>query len=310
MSNSASDSSPIVLNPIAVSTGAVMAGYDPYFVNNNELSGSPIVSKVLEGQENYAVWKRSMQIALSGRYKLGFVEGKYPKPDDVVMAAKWQRCNDVVMAWLINSVSEKIVGEILHANDAMAAWETLESSYAGTDLARKSELHRELGNLMQGEWSVAMYKRKLESLWQELDGLKVSKCSNAGKCACCKQADDDCKGDRVIKFLMGLNDEYASVRTHVFSLSEVPKFSTVYGLALSEEASRKARQAGKVEASTLAVQTDQANSSQFVNNQSGQMRQQSNTSYNNNQMRGKDIGRGGFGRGRSRLLLPCGGNYR
>ncbi|KAL9673691.1 hypothetical protein QQ045_029952 [Rhodiola kirilowii] len=97
---------------------------------------------------------------------------------------------------------------------------------------------------------------------------------------------------------MGLNDEYASVRTHVFALSEVPKFSTVYGLALSEEASRKARQIGKVEASALAVQTDQANNSQFSTNQNGQMKQ-FNSSYNS-QMRGTDTSRGRFGRGRGR----------
>ncbi|CAM8953513.1 unnamed protein product [Rhodiola kirilowii] len=300
MSELISDSSPLMMNSSATGSGTAVTSDDPYFVSSHELSGSSIVSKVLDGQENYAVWKRSMEIALSGRYKLGFIEGKYLKPDDTVMAARWQRCNDVVMAWLINSVSEKIVGEILHAKDAMAAWQILEASYAGTNLARKSKLQRELGNLVQGELSVAMYKRKLESLWQELDGLKVSKCTNVGKCACCKQADEDCKGDRVIKFLMGLNDEYASVRTHVFSLSEVPKFSTIYGLALSEEASRKARQTGKAEASALAVQTDQANNSQFTNNQGGQMRQYNNN-YNN-QMRGKDSGRGGFGRGKPRLF--------
>ncbi|CAM8987563.1 unnamed protein product [Rhodiola kirilowii] len=72
---------------------------DPYHVNNNELTDSSIVSKVLVGQENYATWKKYMQIALSRRYKLGFVEGKYPRPDDVVMTARWQRCNDVVMSW-------------------------------------------------------------------------------------------------------------------------------------------------------------------------------------------------------------------
>ncbi|KAL9665045.1 hypothetical protein QQ045_020454 [Rhodiola kirilowii] len=154
----------------------------------------------------------------------------------------------------------------------MIAWEVLESSYAGTNLARKSELQREHGNLVQGDISVAMYKRKLESLWQEIDGLKVIKCTSAGNFTCCKQADEDCKGDRVIKFLMGLNDDYASVRTHVFALSEVPKFSTVYGLALSEEASRKARHTDKVEGSTLVVQTDQVNNSHLNTNQNGQVR--------------------------------------
>ncbi|CAM8959948.1 unnamed protein product [Rhodiola kirilowii] len=291
---------PAVMNPNVSGNGAVVTGDDPYFVHNNELTGSSIVSKVLVGQENYATWKRSMEIALSGRYKLGFVEGKYPKPVDAVMAARWQRCNDVVMSWLINSVSEKIIGEILHARDAVTAWEILESSYAGTNLARQSELQRELGNLVQGDLSVAMYKRKLESLWQELDALKVNKCPNIGKCSCCKRNDEDCKADRVIKFLMGLNDDYASVRTHVFAMSEVPKFSVVFGLALSEEASRKARKTGKIEASALAVQTDQANNSQADSNQNGQSRQ-----YNaapTNQMRGRDAGRGGFGRGRPRLF--------
>ncbi|KAL9659180.1 hypothetical protein QQ045_018656 [Rhodiola kirilowii] len=203
MSDSASNSSPVVTSPSGVGSGALIASDDPYFVNNNELT------------------------ALSGRYKLGFVDGKYLKPDDVVMAARWQRCNDVVMSWLINSVSEKIVGEILHAKDVVTAWEILESSYAG-------------------ELSVAMYKRKLELLWQDLDGLKVNKCTNVGKCPCYKQTDEDCKGDRVIKFFMGLNDEYASVRIHVFALSEMPKFSTVYGLAYQRKHQGKPDKLGKL----------------------------------------------------------------
>ncbi|CAM8883001.1 unnamed protein product [Rhodiola kirilowii] len=122
---------PVVVNPAL--SGVVD---DPYYVHHNEITGSPIVSDVLVGQENYMNWKRSMEIALSGRSKLTFVQGKYPKPSDPVMVAKWQRCNDVLMSWLICSVSKKIVGEILHARDVMTAWETLQSSYAGTNLAR------------------------------------------------------------------------------------------------------------------------------------------------------------------------------
>ncbi|KAL9675049.1 hypothetical protein QQ045_003249 [Rhodiola kirilowii] len=130
VTESGSNLSPIVVSSIEMSSGGVSngvasAGDDPYFVNKNELTGSSIVSKVMVGQDPYATWRKSMQIALSGRYKLGFIEGKYPKPDDVVMAARWQRCNDVVMSWLISSVFEKIVGEIIHAKDAMTAWEIL-----------------------------------------------------------------------------------------------------------------------------------------------------------------------------------------
>ncbi|CAM8899731.1 unnamed protein product [Rhodiola kirilowii] len=133
-----------VLTSNSVNPAQVSVVDDPYFVHYNEISGSPIVSEVLIGQENYVSWKRSMEIAMSGRSKLAFIQGKYPKPSDPVMAEKWQRCNDVLMSWLICSVSKKIVGEILHARDAMTAWETLQSSYAGTNLARISEIQREL----------------------------------------------------------------------------------------------------------------------------------------------------------------------
>ncbi|CAM8882906.1 unnamed protein product [Rhodiola kirilowii] len=175
------------------------------------------------------------------------------------MAARWQRCNDVLMSWLICSVSKKIVGEILHPRDAMTAWETLQSSYAGTNLARISEIQRELGSLEA--------------------------------CACCKKHMDDKLGDRVVKFLKGLNDCYSSVRTHVFAMDETPKFSVVYGLALQEEASWAMRTAGKVEASTLFSQNSTEKVAQtFKNNQTS-------TGYNN-QMRGRDNARGSFNRGR------------
>ncbi|KAL9666402.1 hypothetical protein QQ045_000733 [Rhodiola kirilowii] len=195
-----------------------------------------------------------MEIAFSGRSKLAFFQRKYPKPTDPVMAARWQRCNDVLMSWLIYSVSKKIIGEILHSSDAMTTWDTLESSYAGTNVARKSEIQRELGNLVKGDLSVMTFKQKLEILWQELDTIKVTVCASAGNCVCCKQNKNYKHEDRVVKFLMGLNDAYASVRTHVFTVDEVPKFSTVYGLALREEASRAIRKAGSVEASTLFSQ--------------------------------------------------------
>ncbi|CAM8946285.1 unnamed protein product [Rhodiola kirilowii] len=121
--NSSSNSQ--VLASEFVNPAPVSVVDDPYYVHHNEITGNPIVSDVLIGQENYVSWRRSMEIAMSGRSKLAFIQGKYPKPSDPALTARWQRCNDVLMSWLICSVSKKIVGEILHARDAMTAWETL-----------------------------------------------------------------------------------------------------------------------------------------------------------------------------------------
>ncbi|CAM8999360.1 unnamed protein product [Rhodiola kirilowii] len=293
-------SSQHVVSPSLLHPASVNVLDDPYFVHHSEISSNPVVSKVLVGQENYATWKKSMEIALSGRSKLSFIKGTYPKPSEPIMAARWQRCNDVVMSWLIGSVSDKIVGEILHANDVMTAWEILESSYAGTDLARKSDLQRELENMIQGDLSVMAYKRKLESLWQELDAISTVKCTKVGDCNCCKQTKENKHEDRVIKFLMGLNDCYASVRTHVFALTEVPKFSTVYGLALQEESSRHIRKASSVEASALYGQSSQGNANHAV--QGTQANQTYGNQNYNNQMRGRDANRGGFNKSRPRIF--------
>ncbi|CAM8925259.1 unnamed protein product [Rhodiola kirilowii] len=261
---------------------------DPYFVSNNEMTGNPIVAKVLTGQENYGTWRKSMEIALSGRSKLAFINGKYPKPSEPVMLAKWQRCNDVIMSWLICSVSEKIVGEILHSKDVMTAWEDLESSYAGTNLARKSALLRELSDCVQNGSPVCEYNRKLNSLYQEIDAINTVKCLATGNCLCCKQFNVDKQGDRVVKFLMGLDDCYSSVRSNVFAMSEVPKMVTVYGLVLTEESTRKQNKDRQIESSALFTQNNQ-----FTNQSGGSQFGQG---------RGRDGGRGISGRGRGRLF--------
>ncbi|KAL9692006.1 hypothetical protein QQ045_012437 [Rhodiola kirilowii] len=131
------------------------------------------------------------------------------------------------------TVFEKIVGEILHSNDVMTAWENLESSYAGTNLVRKSTLLRELSDCVLNGMHVCEYNRKLNSLYQEIDAINTVKCFAIGNCLCCKQFDVDKQGDRVVRCLMGLDDCYASLRTNVFVMTEVPKRVTVYGYGLS-----------------------------------------------------------------------------
>ncbi|CAM8928639.1 unnamed protein product [Rhodiola kirilowii] len=113
-----------------------------------------------------------MEIALSARSKIGFVLGDHPRPEDPLLIPKWQRCNDVVMSWLISSVSKQIVGQILHSFDAADAWNTLHIRYAGSNLSRKFALKRDICNLMQGDMSIDAYFEKLTDYWGELDAMR------------------------------------------------------------------------------------------------------------------------------------------
>ncbi|CAM8930112.1 unnamed protein product [Rhodiola kirilowii] len=235
---------------------------DPYHFNSNEITGSSIVSEVLIGRQNFISWSKSMEIALSVRAKLEFVEGKRPKPIDPTLSAKWKRCNDVIMTWLLNSVSKKVVSHILHAKDAATAWRILHSRYAGSNVSRKFYVKKEISNIRQGELDVANYFEKLNGYWKELDSLsKRTGCGEDNTCNDCKESAKEREDDRVIEFLMGLNDEHAHIRTHILALRELPSLDVVYDMVLNDESQQNVTKPNYVEASALySRQQDSENS--------------------------------------------------
>lgn len=84
-------------------------------------TGHSIVKKIVTWRENYESWKVAMKIILSFRSQLGFIRGEYAKPSDPMTMARWQRCNNVFMSWLILSVSEEIGEHILRVRDVTTA---------------------------------------------------------------------------------------------------------------------------------------------------------------------------------------------
>ena len=57
-----------------------------------------------------------MEMVLNSKNKLGFINGFLSKPDvavDPQVAAKWQRNNDIVSSWILNSVSKDIVSSTI-----------------------------------------------------------------------------------------------------------------------------------------------------------------------------------------------------
>ncbi|CAM8984340.1 unnamed protein product [Rhodiola kirilowii] len=225
---------------------------DLYHFNTNEITGAAIVSEVLIGRQNFVSWAKSMEIALSVRSKLEFVQGERPKPTDAALAVKWKRCNDVVMTWLLNSVSKKVVSHILHAKDATTAWRILHNRYAGSNVSRKFYLKKEVSNIRQGDLDIANYFEKLNAFWKELDSMsKRISCDEDSECANCRTTAREREEDRVIEFLMGLNDNYAHIRTHILALKELPTLDTVYDMALNAESQQKVTKHPCVEASAL-----------------------------------------------------------
>ena len=68
---------------------------------------------------NYGQSKRSCEVALSAKNKLSFVNGAYEKPEDgSPLLPLWERCNSMVISWILHSVDKDITASIIYTPTA------------------------------------------------------------------------------------------------------------------------------------------------------------------------------------------------
>nr|GEX61507.1 hypothetical protein [Tanacetum cinerariifolium] len=64
------------------SQGSDIDQYDPLFLHSNDTSGVPLINFILEGTENYKVWKAAITIAIHTTNKLGFINEKLSRLEE------------------------------------------------------------------------------------------------------------------------------------------------------------------------------------------------------------------------------------
>lgn len=106
-----------------------------------------------------------------------------------------------------------------------------EIRYSGTNIARKSAVMAKTSNRVQGDLSVEKCIDVLNKLWHEYEGTKrVKFCPLGGACTCFIETVDEMQENRVVRFLMGLNDDYAVVRFNIFAIKKVHGMDVVYAM--------------------------------------------------------------------------------
>jgi hypothetical protein len=100
------------------STPSAVEFSSPFYLHHGDSPGTHLVSQPLVGN-NYHTWKRSMSMALSAKNKLGFIDGSLAKPaEDTSEYFAWDRCNNMVLSWILNSVSQEISSSIIYIESA------------------------------------------------------------------------------------------------------------------------------------------------------------------------------------------------
>lgn len=138
---------------------------NPYYLHHSDSPGLVLVTHQLTG-DNYASWSRAMTIALSVKNKLGFIDGSLPKPEvtDVNIHNSWIRLNNMVISWILNSVSKEISASIIFSESAYDIWKDLKERFQQSNGPRIFQLKRELITHSQQQNTVAVYFTRLKPL--------------------------------------------------------------------------------------------------------------------------------------------------
>ena len=89
---------------------------------------------------------------ISGRDKLGYINGDLPKPQETdPNFRKWRTENAVVKGWLINSMDLKLISNYIRFLTVKAVWDAIATTYFdGIDSSQVYGLKRKVTRLKQG----------------------------------------------------------------------------------------------------------------------------------------------------------------
>lgn len=205
----------------------------------------------LQGAADYRTWKRTFEIQLSAKRKLGFVNGTVLRSsDDETNGVQWDTCNNLVIAWIHNSVSDAIRKSILFIDIASEIWSQLEKRFMLTNGSRKYKLNKELFETRQGKLSISEYYTSLSIVWEEIEALNVlpTLTTVTPEIAQLLRSIEAQKSEaKLFLFLNGLNEVYASQRSQLLMITPLPTVESACAAIQQEELQREVLKSDGVE---------------------------------------------------------------
>ncbi|XP_019227222.1 PREDICTED: uncharacterized protein LOC109208553 [Nicotiana attenuata] len=206
------DNTEPTVNQTATAVVSIIDSNHDYFLHSSDAPGISLVNTVFDGR--------------------GFQGSKDFQ--------QWNRCNDMVTSWLLNSLSKDIGDSVIYSKFAKDLWTSLEHKFVQSNGAKLYHLRKELSGLAQGTSDIASYFTKLKRLWDELDSLNCDvKCNCLCVCEGRQKLEKLLEDERLIQFLMGLNDSYGQARGNILMMNPLPNINHAYSLELQDESQKE-----------------------------------------------------------------------
>ncbi|XP_074374804.1 uncharacterized protein LOC141715228 [Apium graveolens] len=131
----------------STTTSSSNTNQDPmsvYYIHPSDASTTQLVSTKFSGA-GFNNLKRSMMLTLSTKNKLGFVNGTVPVPASNSAEYKyWQRCNNLVISWILFNLEEHIGKSLLFLSTAREIWKDMENRFGYASMAQVYSLEQQL----------------------------------------------------------------------------------------------------------------------------------------------------------------------
>ena len=138
----------------------------------------------------------------------------------------------MVLSWILNSLSKEISASVIYIDIAFEVWQDLKERFSQSNGPRVYQLQKEIASLNQEQSLVSALYTKLKRLWDVLMNFcPIPTCN----CGALKTLLDYQHNEYVMKFLVGLNDSYASVRGQILLMVPLPTINKVFALVSQEE---------------------------------------------------------------------------
>ncbi|PNX97393.1 hypothetical protein L195_g020622, partial [Trifolium pratense] len=175
---------------------------------NSDSSAAQIGIK-LDGS-NYPLWSQIFEMYISGKDKLGYINGDLPQPLSTDPGfRKWRTENAIVKGWLINSMDTSLIGNFIRFPTA-----------------------KMVTKVNQAGGSIEKYYNDLQHLWREIDFRRP----NPMVCPVdIQKYNSIIQEDRVYVFLDGLDDRLDKIRSDVLQLQPFPTVEQAYAHVRRED---------------------------------------------------------------------------
>uniref|UniRef100_A0A6N2KKL2 Integrase catalytic domain-containing protein n=1 Tax=Salix viminalis TaxID=40686 RepID=A0A6N2KKL2_SALVM len=201
---------------------------------DSDSNSSQRVTTVLLNGFNYLPWSRAITIALGGRSRLGFINGKDKAPDSNSSDFEnWLAKDQMVMSWILNSMERNIAEIFSYYQSSLELWEAVKDMYGNqNNSARIFQIQQDIAKLHQNGQPFVNLLSRLKSLWNELE---VYRPHSVDPTVLRNRTEED----QIFQLLASLGSEFEDLRSHILMTAELPSLKSVCSTIQREEIRRK-----------------------------------------------------------------------